>query len=111
MAGGVLKTIGIILIAIGGVAAVFGIAAAVFGGSVVSGAASDASRNDCGVFHNEPCTNGDVTQERAQAGATVALVGGLGIAGGLALAVVGIGLLMWGVSRARKAHARAFAPW
>lgn len=109
MAGGFLKTLGIVLIVLGGLVVVTGLAAAVLGGSTVSGAASDADRHDCGTLHNEPCSPN--ARDRAQAGAAVAVAGGGAMLGGALGVVLGIVLLMLGVSRARKAQRAASMPW
>ena len=101
MAGAVLKTLGIILIVIGGLVVLSGLAAAIFGGVAFSDAVNDAGRTDCGLFRNQPCDRS--AEDRAQAGVLVSLSGVAGMILGLVGVVLGIVLLMWGAHRAKKA--------
>jgi hypothetical protein len=101
MAGGVLKTFGIILIVVGGLVVLTGLGAAVLGGVAFSDAVDDGGKTDCGLFRNQPCD--ELAEERAEAGAIVGLSGLAGMAVGLVGVIVGIVLLMWGVHRAKAA--------
>lgn len=94
MAGGVLKTLGVLSIVVGALAIVVGLAAAAFGASTYG---NEASKEDRSLFSSGP------NRDRQEAG-MMAAIGGVGMAGvGLVIVILGIVLVVWGASRAKRA--------